>query len=72
MRPLLIAGIVVAAFGAFVLARGISYPSHRNMMKIGDFQASVQEQRAIPTWVGIVAVVGGALMIGTGLRGRKD
>jgi hypothetical protein len=27
--------------------------------------------RAIPTWVGVIAVVGGALMIGAGIRGRK-
>lgn len=71
MKPLLIAGILVAALGAFVLVRGISYSSNRSVVKVGDFQASVQEQRAIPTWVGIVAVAGGALMIGAGLRGRR-
>jgi hypothetical protein len=41
------------------------------MMRIGDIQASVQEEHAIPRWVGIVAVAGGALMIGAGLRGRR-
>jgi drug/metabolite transporter (DMT)-like permease len=68
---LLIAGIVVAALGAFVLVRGINYPSNHNMMRIGGFQASVQHDRAVPQWAGIAAVLGGALMIGVGLRGRK-
>lgn len=71
MRGLIVAGIVVAALGAFVLTRGISYPMHRSAMRVGDFEATVQEQRAIPKWVGVVAVAGGALMIGAGLRGRK-
>lgn len=71
MKRWLFAGIVVAALGAFVLTRGISYPSHRSAMRVGGFEASVQEQRAIPRWVGVVAVAGGALMIGAGLRGRK-
>jgi|GEM_PF-193098 len=71
MKPLLIAGILVAALGAFVLVRGVSYPSHRSMMRIGDLQATVQQDRAVPQWAGIAAVAAGALMIGFGLRGRK-
>jgi drug/metabolite transporter (DMT)-like permease len=72
MKPLLIAGIVVVALGAFVLVRGISYPSNHHIMRIGDFQASVQQDRAVPQWAGIAAVLGGAVMIGVGLRGRKS
>jgi hypothetical protein len=71
MKLLILAGLVVAALGVFVLTRGISYPMHRSAMRVGDFEASVQEQRPIPRWVGVVAVAGGALMIGAGLRGRK-
>jgi hypothetical protein len=71
MKLLLVAGVVVAALGALVLTKGISYPMHRSAMRVGGFEASVQEERAIPRWVGIVAVAGGALMIGAGLRGRK-
>lgn len=71
MRPWVFAGIVLAAIGAFVLTRGISYPSHRSAVKVGRFEASVQEQRAVPRWVGGVAIVGGVLMIGAGIRGRK-
>jgi uncharacterized membrane protein HdeD (DUF308 family) len=71
MKPMVLAGIVVAALGVVVLSRGLSYPTHRTSMHIGDLEASVQEQRTIPVWVGVVAVVGGALMIGADLRNRK-
>jgi hypothetical protein len=71
MKPWIIAGLVVVALGAFVLARGLSYPSHRSMMRVGDLEASVQEQHAIPRWLGVVAIAGGALMIGAGLRHGK-
>jgi hypothetical protein len=71
MKPLILAGVVVAALGAFVLFRGISYPSHRTTLRVGDLEASVQEQHALPRWLGVAALAGGALMIGAGLRGRK-
>jgi hypothetical protein len=71
MKPLVIAGIVVALLGVFVLSRDVSYPMHRTTMRVGDVGLSVQEQRTVPPWAGVVAVGGGALMIGAGLRRRK-
>jgi hypothetical protein len=71
MKPLSIAGIVIAAFGAFVLVRGLTYTSQSNVLKVGDVQVTAQERRMIPTWVGGVALVGGLLMIGAGVRGRR-
>ena len=71
MKPIVFAGIVVAVLGAIVLTNGIRYSSQRSVVKVGDFQASVQEQRTIPTWVGGAALIGGVLMVVAGLRGRK-
>lgn len=71
MKALILAGIVVAAAGVFVLTRGVSYPSHRSMMRIGELQASVREEHAVPKWVGVAAIAGGALLIGAGLRTRR-
>jgi hypothetical protein len=62
---------VVATLGIVVLTRGVSYSSHHGTMRIGDLRASVAEEHAVPRWLGVVAVAGGALMIGAGLRGRK-
>ena len=71
MKPLLIAGIVVAIVGVLMLTGRLSLPTNRSVVRVGDLEASVQEQRAMPLWAGIVALAGGALMIGIGLRGRK-
>jgi drug/metabolite transporter (DMT)-like permease len=71
MKLSLIAGVVLIVLGAFVLVRGLSYPSRQNVVKVGDFQASVQHDRAVPQWAGIAAIAAGALVIGVGLRGRK-
>ncbi len=71
MKPLAIAGIVLAVLGAVILFRGISYGSQRSVMKVGDLQVSAEEQRVIPAWVGGVAIVGGVLLVGAGVRRRR-
>jgi hypothetical protein len=71
MKPQVILGIVLVGLGAFVVLRGLSYGSGRSVVRVGDFQASVEEQRAIPTWVGGIAVVGGLLLVGAGLVKRR-
>jgi hypothetical protein len=67
----LIAGLVLVGLGAYVVLQGVSYGSHRSVMRLGDFQASVEEQRAIPTWAGGLAIVGGVVLVGAGLRRRR-
>jgi hypothetical protein len=71
MKPLVIAGIICAALGAFILMRGMSVSSRHDVIRIGDVQASVQTQQAVPQWVGVAALAGGALMIGAGVRGKR-
>lgn len=71
MKWQMIAGIVLAGLGAFIVLRGLSYGSGRTTMRVGDFQASVDEQRAIPTWVGGVAIVGGLLLVGASVGRRR-
>ena len=69
MKPLAIAGIVLAVLGVVIVFRGLSYGSQRSMMRIGDMEVSAQEQRSIPTWVGGAAIVGGVLLlVGAGKR----
>ncbi|MGE5144592.1 MAG: hypothetical protein ACM3OA_14265 [Acidobacteriota bacterium] len=70
MKPLVIAGIVIAGLGAYVLVKGLSYGSQSNVLKVGDVQVTAEERHMVPTWVGGVAVVGGLLLIGAGV-GRR-
>jgi drug/metabolite transporter (DMT)-like permease len=71
MKPQMIAGIVLVGLGVFIVLRGLNYGSQRSVMRVGDFQASVETRRAIPTWVGGVAIVGGLLLVGAGVRRRR-
>jgi drug/metabolite transporter (DMT)-like permease len=70
MKPQLIVGILILVLGAFIVFRGLNYGSQQSVIQVGDMRASVEARRTIPTWVGAVAIVGGALLVGAGLRRR--
>ena len=71
MKTQMVVGILLAALGAVIVLRGLNYGSQHSVIRVGDFRASVEAQRAIPTWVGGVAIVGGVLLVGAGLRRRR-
>ncbi len=71
MKTWRIVGIALACLGAFILIRGLNYGTQRSVMRVGDLQASVEEQRAVPSWVGGVAILGGLLLVGVGLRRQR-
>lgn len=71
MKPLVIAGIVIAALGAYVLLKGLTYKSQSNVLKVGDLQVTAEEHRLVPPWVGGVALVGGLVLIGAGVGKRR-
>ncbi len=69
MKPLPMLGVALILLGAFVVFRGLTYKSRSNVVKIGDVQISAEERRTIPTWVGVVGIVGGLLLVaGVGRR----
>jgi hypothetical protein len=70
MRRFIIVGIAVIAFGAFVLLRGASFTSQRNVLEVGDVKITADERQTIPPWVGGAAVVAGAALILAGMRQR--
>jgi drug/metabolite transporter (DMT)-like permease len=71
MKPQVLGGIVLVVLGALILfTGGLSFGSQRSVMRVGDLEVSAQEQRVIPAWVGGVAIVGGLLLVGTGVRRR--
>jgi hypothetical protein len=70
MRPLTIAGLVLLVLGGFVLLRGLSFTSQKSVIQVGDFNASLEERREVPPWLGAVAVAGGIALLLAGTRRR--
>ncbi|HET9041040.1 MAG TPA: hypothetical protein VFN40_12760 [Gemmatimonadales bacterium] len=70
MRPLTLAGLVLLVLGGFVLLRGLSYTSQKSVLKVGDFQATMEEHRTVPAWIGAAAVAGGIVLLVAGSRRR--
>lgn len=70
MRTFLIAGIVIVILGAFVLLRGASFTSHRDVLQMGDMMITADEQQTISPWVGGAAVVVGLSLIAAGVMKR--
>jgi uncharacterized membrane protein len=68
MKGLTLAGILMAAVGIFILVRGLSYKSSDTVLEVGGLKASVEERRTVPAWIGVVAIVGGLVMVGAGAR----
>jgi len=70
MRPLVIVGIVIAALAAFVLIRGGSFTSQRDVLKVGDVRITADERQSIPPWVGGAGLLVGVALIVAGVRKR--
>jgi hypothetical protein len=70
MRTLQIVGAILIAAGLFVLIKAPTYSSDKSVLKIGDVEARVAQERAIPPWVGGVALAAGVAVIVVGARKR--
>jgi hypothetical protein len=70
MKFVIIIGILLGLLGAVIVFRGIPYPSEGNVVNLGGFQASVEEHRDIPAWIGGIAIAGGMAMVVAGLSPR--
>ena len=68
---LLIVGVLLLAFGVASTLGLLEFTDRKEVLKIGEFEASVERQRSLPPWAGIVAiVVGTALVVGGAMRKR--
>ncbi|HZB27031.1 MAG TPA: hypothetical protein VE282_00600 [Gemmatimonadales bacterium] len=70
MRPLSLLGVVLLAIGAFIVFRGLTYKDREEVLDVGGLEASVEQERAIPTWVGGAALVAGVVLLAAGMRRR--
>jgi len=70
MRAPQLIGIVLIAFGAFVLVRGFSFTTKEKVVDLGSIEATADERHPIPPWGGAVIGAVGLALIVTGARRR--
>ena len=67
---LIIAGILIAALGIAGWLGKLNFNHDREVLKVGDLSAKVEEQKTLPQWLGGVAVLVGAGLIVVGAMRR--
>lgn len=68
MRAVQISGAILIAVGLFVIIRPPSYTREESVIKFGDLEAKVQQQHAVPGWVGGVLLGAGCVLVVVGLK----
>ena len=68
MRILQVVGALLIAGGLFVLIKAPSYSSDKSLFKIGDVEAKVAQEHAIPPWAGGAALAAGVVLVVVGAR----
>ena len=64
-------GVVLIVAGVFVLWRRPTYPTHQDVVRIGDFKASVDEREAVSPWWGVAGIAVGTVLLLVGDRRRE-
>jgi hypothetical protein len=70
MRAMAISGLVLLALGLWVIIRPPSYSSEQSVIKFGDIEAKMQQERTVPGWVGGLALGAGLVLVVVGLKRR--
>jgi hypothetical protein len=68
MRVVQIVGALLIAGGLFVLIKAPTYSSDKSVFKIGDVEAKVSQEHAIPPWAGGITLAVGVVLIVVGAR----
>ena len=68
MRPATLLGLLLLAVGGFIAFRGFSYSSNRSVLKVGEFEATLEERQTVPAWAGGLVAVAGLVLVAAGMR----
>jgi hypothetical protein len=56
-------GVVLIVVGVFVLWKRPTFSTSQEVVRIGDFKASVDEVKPIPLWWGVVGIGAGVVVL---------
>jgi hypothetical protein len=64
---LIVAGILIAALGIAGFLGKLNFNHDKEVLKVGDLAATVQEEKTVPQWLGGIAVLVGAGLVVAGV-----
>jgi hypothetical protein len=67
---LILAGILIAALGIAGFLGKLNFNHDKEVLKVGDISAKVEEQKTVPQWIGGIAVLVGAGLVVAGAMRR--
>lgn len=70
MRPALLVGILLLLVGGYVLVRGGTFTSRRDVIDIGGLRVSADERHSVAPWVAGLALVAGTVLVISSARRR--
>ena len=70
MRPISIAGIALLLLGIFLLIRGGTFTTQKDVVKVGDVKLTANERQSIPPWVAGLGILAGSGLLIAGMRRR--
>ena len=68
MRAMQISGLVLIVVGVWIVIRPPSYSHEETVLKFGDVEAKMQQQRTVPGWAGGAALGAGFVLVVVGFR----
>ena len=71
MRAMQILGVVLIAFGAYILAQGFSFKTKDKIIDLGSAEVTADKRHTIPPWGGAVIGAAGLLLVITGSSRRR-
>ena len=71
MRASTLIGIALIVIGGFLFVRGGSVTTRRDVVEVGDLKISADERHPIEPWAAGAAILGGVVLVFSGLR-RKS
>ena len=70
MRALQVSALVLIVVGLWLIIRPPSYSHDETVLKFGDVEAKMQQQRIVPGWAGGIALGAGLALVVVGFRKR--
>ena len=65
---LIIAGILLIAVGAAAFTGNLNFTKDKQVLKIGELSASVQQEKSVPQWLGGLGALVGLGLVAAGAR----